>query len=282
MKPQLQTYDVKSWKVMGRNTFQPPVKISDQLINEARIVHVVRGRSHLFSANHRLELEAGDTLVMKADNFINHWQENEDNSSNQVIAFQLSADFLRHLYGNQMPEWFQNQRTASLPPAYKAPPSELLQELIRNLQYYFDHPRYLSEELIQLKARELIFLLIETDPGGRARQLFGKLFQANEYHFQDIIQTHLFEDLRLEDLAFLAGLSVSSFKRKFKSIYGSSPSKYIVSKRLEKAQTLLSTTDLRISDVAYDCGFNDVGYFSKTFRQYYELSPSEFRQQSLS
>ena len=108
------------------------------------------------------------------------------------------------------------------------------------------------------------------------------MFKANEYKLQEVIQAHLFDDLNLEDLAFLTGLSLSSFKRKFSAVYGTSPNKYIISKRLEKAQLLLRTTDLRISEIAYECGYSDVGYFTKTFQKYYNCSPSNFREKLLS
>ena len=96
-----------------------------------------------------------------------------------------------------------------------------------------------------------------------------------------MVQKNLFEDLNIEDLAFLAGMSLSSFKRKFNSVYGTTPNKYITSKRLEKAQSLLRFSDMLISEVAYDCGFSDVGYFSKLFKKYYNYSPSEVKKGEL-
>ncbi len=88
---------------------------------------------------------------------------------------------------------------------------------------------------------------------------------------------NIFEDLNTEDLAFLCAMSVSSFKRKFQEVFGTSPNKYITSKRLDKAQSLLRTTTLTISEIAYDCGFSDVSYFSKTFKKYYNSTPSDLR-----
>ena len=132
-----------------------------------------------------------------------------------------------------------------------------------------------------LKIRELLHLLVENDQNGAIKGILGELFNTSEYVFKDVIQAHLFEDLNLDDLAFFTGLSLSPFKRKFSTVYGTSPNKYITSKRLEKAQTLLRTSDLRISEVAYDCGFNDLGYFSKSFKNYYNLSPSDYRSTSV-
>ena len=56
MSNKLQTFDISKWTVFGRNIFQPPFKMTDKLINEARIVHVVHGNSRLYSANQFVEL----------------------------------------------------------------------------------------------------------------------------------------------------------------------------------------------------------------------------------
>ena len=218
---------------------------------------------------------------MKADNFINDWQANEDGQPNVVFVFQLTSDLLRHIFGNRLPSWLSSAPREDIHPLHKTNPHYLLDNFFKTLQYYLDNTKYIREELTQLKIRELIYILIQTDTSGNVKKLFGDLFHANEYDFQEVIRTHLFDDLNIEDLAFLCGMSLSSFNRKFKSIFGTSPTKYIVSKRLEKAQTLLATTDLRISDIAFDVGFNDIGYFSKTFRNYYSISPSDFRKQGL-
>ncbi len=274
-KPEI--YKVKDWRVFGRNTFTPPFRVSDSLVNEARIVHVVKGKSKLFSANKFEEFKDNDTFIMKADNFVNNWLKNKDGSNNQVIVFDLKADYLRYIYNNELPEWFNPTNTPPIASVEKAEPSFILDSFYDGLKKYLDNPQHLTEEIIQVKTKELISILVQSDQGNVIKILLGDLFNTQEQDFQEAIQKNLFEDLSIEELAFLTSLSLSSFKRKFSSIYGTSPNKYITSKRLEKAQTLLNTTELSISEIAYDSGFSDVGYFSKTFRKHYNVSPSEIR-----
>ena len=281
MESKLVTYNVQDWTVLGRNRFAPPFKVSDTLINEARIVHVARGSSILCAANQYTEFQSGDTFIMKSDNFINQWQENPSGELNEVIVFQLTSDFLKHVYQNHTPQWLSSKSAQQVFPIRKASSNFLLDNYLLNLKHYLDNPRLITEELIRMKVQELIYVLINTDKSGDTRKVFESLFLANEYEFQEVIQAHLFDNLNLEDLAFLTGLSLSSFKRKFSAVYGISPNKYFISKRLEQAQVLLSTTDLRISEIAYDCGFSDVGYFTKTFQKYYNCSPSTFRENLL-
>lgn len=281
MRPTLSTFSLGKHVVLGRTYFTPPRKISDVLSNEARIVLVVKGRSKLYSADQVLEIQSGDAFIMKCDNFVNCWEANPADEQNEVIVFQFNPELFREIYDQNTPnglEEAQNKEVQSVQRIQKTP---LLENYIQGLRFYMDNPDSFSEEVIMLKIRELLHLLAEDDKNGAVRAILGELFNTSAYAFRDVIQAHLFEDLNLEDLAFFTGLSLSSFKRKFKSVYGTSPNKYITSKRLEKARILLRTSDLRISEVAYDCGFNDLGYFSKSFKNNYNLSPSDYRAMSV-
>jgi AraC-like DNA-binding protein len=64
----------------------------------------------------------------------------------------------------------------------------------------------------------------------------------------------------------------------FRRTFGASPSRYVMDLRMRRAQTLLLTTDRRISDIAAECGFDDPLYFSRAFRKRCRFSPREFRQ----
>ena len=107
------------------------------------------------------------------------------------------------------------------------------------------------------------------------------MFSPETVEFREVIQKNIFEDLSLEDYAHLTGLSLSSFKRKFRETFGDSPARYIRLKRLARAAERIKFSNDRISDICYDCGFNDLGHFSKSFQGVYEISPTDFRKKYL-
>ena len=72
-------------------------------------------------------------------------------------------------------------------------------------------------------------------------------------------------------------LSQMQLYRKLKALTGQTPSLFIRSVRLQKAMQLLKTTDLNISEIAYEVGFNDPAYFSRTFHEVFGAPPSGFR-----
>lgn len=277
MSGKVDIFNVQDWRVFGRNVFKPPFKVSDALINEARIVYVVKGNARLYSANQYYDLTDDDLLIMKSDNFINNWLANENEELNYLIVFQLRSDFLNFLYEDQLPTWFK--KTQEQPPAsvHKISGNTMIAAFIQNLKTYLDNPMHLTEEVIKIKMKELISLLVQVDGSGSVKAMLSHLFTSTDYSFKEVVQNNLFEDLNLDDLAFLTGMSLSSFKRKFTATYGTSPNKFIIGKRLEKGRNLLKTTQMSVAEIAYDCGFSDEGYFSKTFKKHFQLSPSQFR-----
>lgn len=84
-------------------------------------------------------------------------------------------------------------------------------------------------------------------------------------------------DLGVVHLCRAAKLSNTQVNRKLKALTGRTPSQFIRVIRLERAKELLQTTDLNISEIAYDVGFNDPNYFSRTFLEEFGYPPSDER-----
>ncbi len=94
----------------------------------------------------------------------------------------------------------------------------------------------------------------------------------------EVIEKHL-EDPEL-DAALLASelhLSESQLYRKLKALSGKSTSVFIRGIRLSVAKKLLEASDLNISEIAYQCGFNDPAWFSRAFKEKFGVSPSDVR-----
>jgi AraC-like DNA-binding protein len=70
---------------------------------------------------------------------------------------------------------------------------------------------------------------------------------------------------------------VSTFKRKFKEVFRNSPKQYLTKMKLEKASKFLTSQEHRISDVAYDCGFETISTFNRSFKSHFGKSPREYR-----
>jgi AraC-like DNA-binding protein len=79
----------------------------------------------------------------------------------------------------------------------------------------------------------------------------------------------------LEELATVAGLSVSSFKRVFKEVAGIPPHAYLLRRRIERAQSRLRKGDRTVTEVAFECGFPSSQYFATVFKRVTGLTPND-------
>ena len=78
-------------------------------------------------------------------------------------------------------------------------------------------------------------------------------------------------------LARVSGVSQAHFARSFKEAFGVPPHRYLLTRRLERATALLRDTDLPITAIAFDAGWNSLGTFGRTFRDVTGESPGELR-----
>jgi DNA-binding response OmpR family regulator len=94
----------------------------------------------------------------------------------------------------------------------------------------------------------------------------------------EIVTQHLSDiDFDMDRLSRSLGMSRSQIFRKIKALTGKSPSLFIRAIRLNQAKELLQTTDMNVSEVAYEVGFSTPAYFSDTFLETFGIRPSELR-----
>lgn len=93
----------------------------------------------------------------------------------------------------------------------------------------------------------------------------------------DAINSDYMYDFSLAGLASAAGLSEGHFCRIFKEVTGFTPFNYINRVRITKACEMLTRTDKKIADISAGCGFNNISYFNRTFKQIMKESPSVYR-----
>ena len=104
------------------------------------------------------------------------------------------------------------------------------------------------------------------------------IYEQRIFCVQDYITDNLDLELSTEKLARLAAFSPFHFHRIFKAIAGETLYDFIQRVRLEKSCIFLSLNhNMKITNIALDCGFSTPSAFSKAFKQYYGISPSDYR-----
>jgi AraC family transcriptional regulator of adaptative response / methylphosphotriester-DNA alkyltransferase methyltransferase len=97
---------------------------------------------------------------------------------------------------------------------------------------------------------------------------------------REYLERHFKQTLPIKKLARMAGVSVSTFSRRFKKMTGLGLETYLQRRRLEEALRLLKATRLPIFRIAQNCGFKSTPYFVHLFKSKNGLPPQKFRKKS--
>ncbi len=95
----------------------------------------------------------------------------------------------------------------------------------------------------------------------------------------DFIEAHLGDDLSVAQLAQEVGLSPNHFANCFTASFGQPPHRYVLSRRIQEALRLLPLSANSIASIAMDLGFSSQSHFTKVFREYTGMTPTQARRQ---
>jgi len=109
-------------------------------------------------------------------------------------------------------------------------------------------------------------------PTGQDPALLRRLLRA-----KDRIDAASHQAWPVARLALVSGVSQAHFARAFKTAFGLPPHRYLLTRRIERAASLLEGTSLPIIEIAFQTGWNSLGSFGRTFRDITGRSPGEVR-----
>lgn len=151
-------------------------------------------------------------------------------------------------------------------------PSSPLAPLLQEAYEEWEGERPFRYELISAKLTEF-FIKAEREEGfsvSLKKADLGLLLRMEE------IDGYITEGLGLQAIACKLGMSESGFSRRFAAVNGVSFKQYSIEKKLDRAILLLKTTDLKMIDVAMECGFDSVSGFYDAFKKKTGTTPSKF------
>lgn len=135
----------------------------------------------------------------------------------------------------------------------------------------------------EIKTSMLMYkLLIKMDEYRNRTQNSGGMTKHEKYEklspVIDMLNTNYHQDLSLEDMANVIGVTTNHLCRLFNQVYGITPLKYLTQLRLNMAKHYLSSPQImRIKDIAPAVGFKDTSYFISVFKKTEGMTPDEFR-----
>ena len=275
--------DHKKYELFGKSLIQKvvlnaPFKYPFPEADNACFVYVNKGEILYHIADDKLEIPTQHSLFLNCLTSVKQISNPKPESNIELVIINFHPEVLKRVYNSELTFLLQPARiTISNKSSEIVNNNFLIQKYIEGLLYYFENPSVVNENILVLKLKEIILLLSQTKNAEAIQLILSQIFSLTVYTFKQIIEANLFSQLTIEELAQQTNLSVSSFKREFTKLYNDTPANYIKTKRLEKAAELLIFSNELISDIAFNCGFNNVPNFTRSFNEKYNVSPTKYR-----
>ncbi|MGN7758853.1 helix-turn-helix domain-containing protein [Chryseobacterium sp. 22532] len=274
--------DYKKIDLFGKTFIQKvdvisPFEFTFPVAEQACFLYMLTGEIQYQFNDIHTDIPTRHSLLLNCINSGNHIHNSNADSKGEVVIVTFHPDILKKIYERELPVLLQPGNKATNQLSGKINNDFLIHKYIEGLLFYFENPALINEEILILKLKEIILLLSQTQEAETIQAILSQLFSPTSYTFRQIIENNLFSPVSIEELAHKTNLSISSFKREFKKLYNNSPASYIKTKRLERAAELLLISNERVSNIAFECGFNDLANFTKSFHDKYNTSPTNYR-----
>jgi AraC-like DNA-binding protein len=226
-------------------------------------VHVLSGRKTWRTTDGTWTAEKGQTLFFKKGAAVLHQDFKEDFC---VLVFFVSDSFIRDVVREVAGQLSVRYEGGALHKgAIIVNDDVTLAAYFQSMLAYFTGTAKPAETLLTLKLKELIVSILLGRNNPELAAYFQSLLKSDAPPLSQIMEANFCYNLALEEFAKLSHRSLSTFKRDFRKYYNQPPGKWLLQKRLEYSAVLLKNPALNVSQIALDCGFEDLSHFSRAF-----------------
>lgn len=238
------------------------------------IFYLINGDCTFFLNHNIYQLNKGDMVIVPKGEIHNATYPEHGTSERFVVCFrEANLSWLDDLLGSEMVQQTIEAGVISIPERRR----EYVESLMAKLLFENDGPDVLSPAFIRTGIVELFLFIIRCQ---RYEQNAIKEIDVDNQLMQEIA-TYIYQNydkkLTLVDMSEKFNISRSYLSKKFKVITGFGFKEYVVNVRIKNACRMLLETNKSITDIAFECGFNDSNYFGDAFRHVKGVSPNKYR-----
>ncbi|RNC67047.1 AraC family transcriptional regulator [Proteiniphilum sp. X52] len=243
-------------------------------LDEHLLLHVLKGQNTVSLGKQEYPVKSGQMLLISKASLIGYDKQGDAEAGDayESLLFFFTDSFIRGFL--QMSQTRVEPVTEAAAMEVKTA-NERMRTFFASVMPYFAHPERVDKVLLQLKMQELLFNLVDTD-----KNLLHQLLELRKPIHKNIVEVmeeNYAKPVNIEQLAYLSGRSLSTFKREFAELYDTTPAEWIRNKRLEKAKQLLENSNYPVADICYTVGFENPSHFSRIFKRHFGHQPTEYR-----
>jgi AraC family transcriptional regulator, exoenzyme S synthesis regulatory protein ExsA len=244
--------------------------LKEQFIPDTIFLFVAKGAIQAYDGNKKTVFRTGDAVIAQKNRLAKYELQESKKDAFEPIVFCFDEDFLRDF---QLKYSVQAMGSRLKESFIKLPKSAFINNFITSLMPYHKGIMELEKEFEDLKYEELLLILLKVHP-----ELADVLFdfrKPGKIDLEAFMNKHYTFNVSNKRFATLTGRSLSAFKRDFKTIFNDTPSRWLVTKRLEEARFLIRQEGRKPKDFYLDLGFESLSHFSVAYKNKFGHSPSQ-------
>ncbi len=246
------------------------------------IGYVMRGTKHIYYGDACHTVSKGEIFYMGIGN---HYVEDipeEGRPFEQVIVYyspellQRTLLYLNMNYSINISNSHSCDRCRRLNHV-STEASSTLRSFFTHAVSYLQDDNFMHDEAAEnIKLTELMYLIVSQSDGCLKSKILSNM-DASRDNFEQIIYSHIFCDISIEELSTLCNRSLTSFKKEFKRHFYMPPHRWFIRQRLMQSRLLLISTSKSISEIGIECTFPNTSHFIKLFKKEYGTTPAIYR-----
>ena len=246
------------------------------------IGYVVRGTKHIYYGDACHTVSKGEIFYMGVGNHYVEAIPEEGRPFEQVIVYyspellQRTLLYLNMNYSINISNSHSCDRCRRLNHV-STEASTTLRSFFTHAVSYLQDDNFMHDEAAEnIKLTELMYLIVSQSDGCLKSKILSNM-DASRDNFEQIIYSHIFCDISIEELSTLCNRSLTSFKKEFKRHFYMPPHRWFIRQRLMQSRLLLISTSKSISEIGIECTFPNTSHFIKLFKKEYGTTPAIYR-----
>lgn len=231
---------------------ETPLTESLSLPSDACYLHIDDGDGHELTTVPKIVAKRGTTILSTCGITVGNLISRNLSGSLNTTIVHLKIDLLSECFEGEKPALWEELDSPLNEYVVQTAADQLITFFFQGLEPLFENKAAVSDQLLRLKLKEIVHLLLQSVNAEPVRKIIKSLFSEKTFTFKELVDSHIFTAASVENLSQLKGTSLATFKRRFKEIYDESPGKYILHKRLDKVAELIRITDQPISQIGFN------------------------------
>jgi len=262
--------------ILRHRTNKPAVK-AKIVLQQNLFTFLLAGEKTVHFAGTQITVQPHQFVLLTAGNCLMSEKLAARNAAYHSILIFFNSKLLTDLFSQHAALIGKQTKRSNHQPFLLLEKDEFLVNYTRSLDSLLMGDKGVYPELQKVKLEELFLYLAVHYPAQMQRIRDMSYENDEDLIVRQAVTSHINSHITVEELAFLCNMSLSSFKRRFAHIYGNSPNRWLLEKRMEKAAQLLRQHNRKASEIYYELGYENLSSFIQSFKQVHGITPKQYQ-----